>query len=294
MLLDGVRNWLARAPGAEKVPEPLAAFADPLPDLAVVCESAWAPARVEVAARLWGEGFIFPGGQEEALRFATPLGLSPASSLLLLGCGAGGPARSIASQLGVWVSGFESDPGLVAAASVLCAQAGLGQRAVIEFYDPDSPRFAHRSFHHALAFEPVRTCTPETVLAALTLALRPGGQMAFVQTVANGRFDPADPTVCDWSRLERRNPAVPTETTISRVLGRLGFDIRVAEDISDRHMKLAMRGWRDAVRLMRERPSASAAAVLVREAELWLLRIRLIRSGRLRLVRWHAIHRGGR
>jgi len=33
-------------------------------------------------------------------------------------------------------------------------------------------------------------------------------------------------------------------------------------------------------------------AVVVREAELWMARIRLLRTGRLRLVRWHAIGRG--
>jgi hypothetical protein len=32
-----------------------------------------------------------------------------------------------------------------------------------------------------------------------------------------------------------------------------------------------------------------AASALVREAELWLLRLRLIRARKMRLMRWHAI-----
>jgi len=47
-----------------------------------------------------------------------------------------------------------------------------------------------------------------------------------------------------------------------------------------------------AVRTMRtDKPTPARAALLVREAELWLLRSRLIREGQLRLVRWHAISR---
>ena len=58
---------------------------------------------------LWGEGYIVPGGEAETLRLAKPMGLSAASSLILVGAGTGGPARSIASNLGVWVTGFEAN-----------------------------------------------------------------------------------------------------------------------------------------------------------------------------------------
>ena len=37
------------------------------------------------------------------------------------------------------------------------------------------------------------------------------------------------------------------------------------------------------------RPDAAAAGIFVTEAELWLLRVRLMRRFGFRLVRWHAI-----
>ena len=87
---------------------------------------------------------------------------------------------------------------------------------------------------------------------------------------------------------------MPSELEITRVLGRLGFDVRIVEDISRRHMQYAVAGWRNAVRSMEEtRPSLHQIALVVREAELWLARFRLMRAGKLRLVRWHAIGRGG-
>ncbi len=292
MLLAGLRAWLERSPVAEDEPAALSSCsespAEPLssPTLA---DLAWPRSRLDFAAKLWGEGFILPGGEQEVLRLARPLGVSPASSLLLLGSGPGGAARSIAVQLGGWVNGFEADPQLAAAGAELCTRAGVGKRAQVEAWNPADPQLAHRSYHHALALEAMRVGPPETVLGALALALRRDGQLALIEAV---KLSNSDDGFADWMRLERRVTPVPAEASISRLLSRLGFEIRVVEDISPRHMSQALQGWRDAVHnLSGERPSPGQAAVIVREAELWWARIRLMRTGRLRLMRWHAIRR---
>ena len=45
--------------------------------------------------RLWGEGFTTPGGAEYVINFIQLLDLSEKKSLLNVGAGLGGPARSI-------------------------------------------------------------------------------------------------------------------------------------------------------------------------------------------------------
>jgi len=111
-----------------------------------------------------------------------------------------------------------------------------------------------------------------------------------VDLVADKPLDPADDAVLAWSRLEGRPPVVPSQKAITAALGRLGFDVRVTEDISLRHMQEALRGWHAVLRGMRDtKPSHATAKVLVAEAELWLRRISLIRAKRIRLVRWDAI-----
>src|SRR5690242_14528675 len=105
MLLEGVRNLLGRHAPPVPVVQPANATAPPLiaePALVLDDDPVWPSARIAVAETLWGEGFLFPGGAEEILRLAKPLGLSPASSLLLLGAGSGGPPCCIANTLGVW------------------------------------------------------------------------------------------------------------------------------------------------------------------------------------------------
>ena len=108
--------------------------------------------------------------------------------------------------------------------------------------------------------------------------------------VAATPLDPTDPAIAAWCRLEGRSPALHSEPAMTRALARLGFDVRVVEDISARHMQLALRGWKDLVRGMGgARPSPVEAAAIVAEAEMWTRRIRLMHSGVIRLVRWHAL-----
>jgi SAM-dependent methyltransferase len=239
--------------------------------------------RLQLVEALWGEGFLLPGGAEEVLRLAVPLGLSAASSLLLLGAGSGGPLLRLASDLGVWVRGYEADPYLaaIAARRIRCAGAALAKRATVERWDPAQPGFRRRAFHHALTVEALRGPRPEDILAAMAQAVRPGGQIALLETMAPEPLDAADPQVAAWARLEPRALPLAEPARIGRTLERFGFEVRVAEDISARHMRQAVSGWRQLLR------------ALVAEAELWLRRIRLMRAGRLRLMRWLAVGKQG-
>lgn len=300
MLLPNVRRWLGLAPAvgaavAQLSAEPVHGQVEkPTFDAAAIQNSIWPPHRLEVVDSLWGKGFQFPGGEAETLHLAKPLGLSSASSLILVGAGSGGPPCAIANRLGVWVTGFESDPGLVLAATEHSLRGGLARRAQIEAWDPEHPAFERSQFHHGMALDPLREGQPEPTLAALAQALKPGGQLVLVETVADSPLDPHDPVVATWRRLERRRAdVVPSEISITRVLGRLGFDVRIVEDVTQRHMRQALFGWRQVVRGMQHAPPPPRdAAQLVQEAELWLLRMKLLRGRKLRLVRWNAIGRG--
>src|ERR1700744_6161168 len=121
MLPAAVRHLFGRFvhhPARETVAALLQAHAYPEPDLAAMevrGRAAWPAARLAMAELLWGEGYIFPGGEIETLRLARPWGASAATSLLVVGIGSGGPACSVARNLGTWVTGLESDPDLMAA-----------------------------------------------------------------------------------------------------------------------------------------------------------------------------------
>jgi len=251
----------------------------------------WPRIRIGIAGRLWGDGFVNPGGSAEVLRLAVPIGLSEATSLLMIGAGAGGPPHALAAELGTWVSAYESDAALAALAAQHVQRSGavVAKHASVEPWDPAAPEFRQGAFHHAIAFDALHESPADAVLRALRDAIKPSGQLVLQELVADRPLDPADPSVSAWRRLEYRKRDLPTEAGITAQLEHLRFEVRVTEDQSDHHISLVLQGWQDFVQsLQGAHPSHLFAEALVNEAELWARRISLMHAGRIRLVRWHA------
>lgn len=260
-------------------------------------EGRWTRARMAVADSLWGDGFVVPGGAEETLRWARPLGLKGESSLLLLGAGGGGAVPAMVHTFKTWVAAYEADPALVAAAGRRIAKAGrsVSKQASIDLWNPQAPVFRKRSFNHVLSVEALRGAPGRPVpvadlLVALAGAVQSGGHLVLIDVVGANHLDPHDPAVAAWARAEWRVPQVPTIAAMSDALKKLGFDVRVAEDISSRHIHQVMTGWTTLLEALEsKRPSHERAAAVVAEAELWLRRIRLMQAGQVRLMRFHAL-----
>lgn len=234
------------------------------------------------ADRLWGEGMALPGGAQEVLRLAALLPLSPETTLLLSGQGARAAGGVVAGARGSFVATFE--PG--AAPPPRAVPQG---RVSAEPFDPAAPVFRARYHHHALLLEPLRAGgSPDALLAAAAAGLRPGGQMVLLDLVARGLS--ASASEARWLTAEGRSEP-PAEAAMAAALKRAGFDVHVVEDAGRRHCEAVMAGWQAltvALRGQPARPPAAEAADMVAEAEAWLLRLRLLREGRLRLLRWHA------
>jgi hypothetical protein len=267
---------------------------DPASATTVPVESAavrWPNARIAAVQALWGEGFTMPGGGPETLRLAKPLGLSSSVTLLLLGGGLGGPAHAITDGFGAWVASFEADPDLLAFAAQRRPTLDPQNRISIDGWDRAAPKFRSRSANHAMALEALRGTKPAPLLEGLAGALRPNGQIVLTELVCDAPPSERDREFAAWCRLENRQPDLPSSAEVTETLQRLHFDVRVVEDMSDRHMSQTLGGWREAVRAMAAgpRPAPQTAAAFVTEAELWLLRIRLMRRLGVRLMRWHAI-----
>ncbi len=303
-------NWLGsfgdgraakdEAGAAQGAPPPAAARrrledeAPPAPPPVADPPGVWTPARMRFNALLWGEGFTGPGGEEEALRLAKPLGLQSSHSLLHIGAGLGGTARAVTTASGAWVSAYEQNPDLAAAGEAISKKAKLEKKAEVKPFDAAKPMFRPNYYHHALVQEALwSVADKDAMVAALVRAVKQAGQVVITDlTVGDQPLEPDDPSLLAWSRLDR-SPAYligAKEETV--LLARHGLDIRIAEEISARHVSQAVAGWRAVLEIIHEqKPSLQQATTIVQEAELWLRRLALIRKGRLKLMRWHAIRR---
>ena len=252
----------------------------------------WPAPRIAAVQSLWGEGFIAPGGATEAIRLAKPLALDQRATLLLVGGGLGGPAHAIATTFNTWVTSCEAEPVLAALASKKASFPGAGgDHLTFAAWDTGNPSFKKNSSNHVLSLEALRGTQAEPFVDSIAGALRPHGQVVMTELVADLLPSGTDREFAAWCRLENRLPDLPKPEDVSAALTRQHFDVRIVEDISDRHVTQTLAGWRGAVRGLSggPRPAVSQAAAFVTEAELWLLRIRLMRRLGLRLMRWHAI-----
>jgi len=285
---------LARFAPPEPAASPAAPEAAPGPTAANGARPATpsADARLALTDALWGEGFTEPGGAEAVLALAKPLGLSAAHSLLLVGAQTGGPPRALAGTLGAWVSAFEDDPARAAVAARRAAAAGLAKRATVQPWSPAEPRFPERYFQRALALDPMARAAPDALLAAIARALKPAGELVLTAIVAGPAPQPG--ALAEWMAAEARRVPPPTERALGTALETLGHEVRVAKDITGPHLQAALRQWHEFVQALGpQRPTPERARLIVREAELWLRRGRLMRAGAIRMMRFHAIGRAG-
>ena len=268
-------------PGLAPPPEAPVRPLDPAASLAL--------SRIAWADRLWEPGCLIPGGAAEIERLCGLLPLSPATTLLLAGRDAGGAAGTIIRRCGAWVAAHQHDP--VLAEQMAHRLRPFGRRATVLPWDPEAPLFRAGYHHHALVLEPLAAGGSIDLLApALAAALKPAAQLV-VLDVVRGDGPASRPGLDRWLALEGRTGPPPEPRAVEGALQAAGFQIHVAEDAAPRQCAAVIECW---ARLTGELRAAgadqlrNAAAGLIAEAELWLLRHRLLGTGAIGLRRWHA------
>ena len=293
--LAGVLAWLRRGLRRPGIAAPATeSGAEFLPDPAPPEAAAPAPPEAPPALpdhywtdQLWGRGFQMPGGIAEAKRLCGLLPLSNAVTLLMVGRDGGGVA-AIAAARGSRISAHLDRPDV--SLEMETALARFGKRVSRAPWSPDSPLFRARYHDHALVLEGLRRCRPDRLLTAVTASLKPAGQIVMLDMVSAtpGR---AGRDLDRWLELEGRTEPPPAQSEIEAALEANRYTIHVVEDAGLRQGPAVLEAWAELVGAMAaspDRPSRTAARALVAEAEVWLLRQRLLQSGAVRLLRWHA------
>ena len=312
--MASVRSWFGRGDARQRQKSmPAPALFAPLPEAsslgrkadrsakaghaspvaAEVPQPRWPETKLRVLAGLWGEGFLGPGGPAEVLALAKPLGLNGSHSVLQLGAGLGGAARTLAGEWGCYVTGYECDRDLAALGNALSVKLKVERKADIRPLDPTAPAIRQKYFHHALALEALwRHADKTKLIVALVDGVKASGQLVLTDLVLGDVTPQASAAFSAWAACEGAEPHLAGERALTALMTRQGLDVRIVEDITGRHMTQTLSAWESFVQdLARDRPAPAYAARIVEEAERCLRRLDLMRAGRLRLVRWHAIRR---
>jgi cyclopropane fatty-acyl-phospholipid synthase-like methyltransferase len=269
--------------------ESTSAPSDPL-EIGKRSASLWADPRAVVQEYLWGTGFDTPGGQRLVLEMVAPLGLNSKMTVLEIGVGLGGAARAIAAQTGSWVTGLDTSPGVVEAATELSTMAGMAKKTPIQLFDPKKPNFsAFGSFNAAFSKERfLRYLNKETIFAALHGALRESGQFVMTDFLLTSEDDPGD-AVEKWLGTEPERPEPWTAAKTQSCLEGLGFEVPIVKDITDEYVSLLRETIETYCKgLDPEQMDKPMAAAVVGEVDLWNRRLEAFASGGLAVYRIYA------
>ncbi|HEY1419045.1 MAG TPA: methyltransferase domain-containing protein [Myxococcaceae bacterium] len=194
--------------------------------------------------RGWGESFHFaPLRKGEPLAIALRryerdlggrLGLSPGQKVLELGCGVGGPARHLAEDFGVHVTGVTIVPYQVERARVLTRRAGLDD--LCSFVVGDFNRLDDRSESFDAVYTIEACCHAEDRRRPFGEAfrvLRPGGCFSGYDWCLLPEFQAQDPEQLRLKEgIERGNgiAALRPSWDIVHALRDVGFELELAGD----------------------------------------------------------------
>jgi SAM-dependent methyltransferase len=191
-------------------------------------------------------------GREATCELAGLAGLGHGMRVLDLGCGIGGPARTLASEFGCEVEGVDLVEEYCRAATVLTERVGLGGRVRFRPGDVRALPFESGSFdvvwvQHMMMNLPDKA----RVLGEVRRVLRAGGGLALHEAAAGTVSPPHFPL--PWASDGVIDFLLPPEA-LRRMLVAVGFTVRVWHDVTG-----ASLAWFRAVKAARAASAAGPA-----------------------------------
>lgn len=214
----------------------------------------WPPSRIAIAEAVFGSGSVGPGGSARTLDMIGAFGLGNDVNVLELGSRLGGTARSIALECNAWVTGFEPDPQLAAAAmapervnitmnsssagrSSKSSKVKLADKARIYHADLETLEIKPGVYDCAFARETLHRIENKTrLLEEVFIGLKPHCPLLLTDYfVAEGKQN--DPRL---DSLMGRDPGTAPFWSVAEAekeLGAMGFDLRISDDISAQYRR---------------------------------------------------------
>jgi len=246
----------------------------------------WTDRRIAVSQLLWGEGNATPGGTTRTMEMIGAFGVGKQVNVLNIGAGLGGAARAIAAEFDAWVTGFEQDAHLAAAAAEQSEKAGLGKRADIKHAALGDVDLRANVFDCAFSREALYAAEGrEELISTIQQALKPRCPILFTDYfITEGRED--DPAASRWIAAEPDEVHPWTVEQAQQMLQQSNFELRVAEDVTAAYREDIFAGWAAFVEAKEGKgiPEHLLNEVLSMD-ELWAGRVAALDSGAVTVQR---------
>jgi cyclopropane fatty-acyl-phospholipid synthase-like methyltransferase len=169
-------------------------------------------------------------GREATRELAERAGLKAGMTVLDLGCGIGGPARTLAAEYGCTVTGIDLVAEYVKAAEMLTAQVGLSDRVRFRHGDMAEMPFDDESFDVVWALHTTMNVEGKAgLLSEVARVLKPGGLFAIYEVFSGDGGAPFYPV--PWASGPAIDFLVPMDE-MRRLMTAGGFTELSWEDVS--------------------------------------------------------------
>jgi ubiquinone/menaquinone biosynthesis C-methylase UbiE len=196
-------------------------------------------------------------GRKATLELARALHLDPASRVLDIGSGLGGPARTLAEAYSCRVTGIDLTPAFCEAAAVLSGWVGLSERVSFRQGDATSLPFADGEFDAAITIHvAMNIAAKDKMYAEARRVLKPGGRFGVYDVLQGEGGDALFPV--PWAR-DPSISCLATPDAMQELLTRIGFRIAHVHDSTEESQR-----WFEAMakRMTQSTPAVTFQAFL--------------------------------
>ena len=253
-------------------------------------DNSWPETRRKLAEKLWSAGFVLPGGTGYAESLVSGCSLTAAETMLEIGVGMGGGTQIIIGKFGNYVTGYERDADLAAAALHHAVTYDIDDKLVVNTVPFEDLTLKSKYFRAALMREIVYTIEDkEGLITKISESLKTGGSH-LVMTDLLFDADDGSEELAAWKAVEGR-PVYPwTEAALTKTLGRAEMQPRIIEDESEEYCTMVVDAWSEYMKTIEGAEILpEIGRVLAREGEFWARRVAALKAGVLHYYRIEAV-----
>jgi SAM-dependent methyltransferase len=253
-------------------------------------ENSWSETRRQLAQELWSHGFVVPGGANYVEKLVSGCSLTAAETMLEIGIGMGGGTRTIIGKFGNYVTGYERDADLAAAAVRHAVTYDIDDKLDVTAVQFEDLKLKSKYFRAALVRDVFYTVADKVELISKIGESLKSGESYLIMTDFLFDADDGSAELTAWKAVEER-PVYPiTEVALTEALDQVGLRPRIVDDETEDYCAMVVDAWSEYMKTIEgAEVTAEMGKELEREGEFWARRVAALKSGALRYYRIEAV-----
>ncbi len=280
-------SWLARMTNRTALSRPAGSARLPLSEPLSVATEGPPVDPIDLRQKIWGEGFVLPGGTAGIMRLVLPFGLDSSMSVCDFAAGLGGPARHVAKTFNLYINAYERLQEMARRGQAMSIADNMKRRAPVAAFDPETIELKPRRFD-AVYLQHLTWAVEDKarLFGEIRKSLKARGQIILVE-----------PTVTDAAALDPRvfralGDDIPRPWPVSDYVACLRdnrLDARVVQDDSGVFRSDVLLGWQAFLAgIDKHRITKRELFAVMAEAERWFILLQAIDQGRIAITRFQA------